>query len=64
MRIIDKSEAPADEKPATVARWYDHRARVWIVQTKDMHGNQIGEAGIWGTKEGAIEDEKERKAHF
>ena len=42
-----------------VERWFDREARVWVVQKFDMDGNQIGDAGLAGTKAGAVAYEKE-----
>ena len=37
----------------TVDRWYDRKARTWVVQKKDAQGNQIGDAEFSGTRKGA-----------
>ena len=42
-----------------VEKWFDRRSRVWIVQKLDRDGNQIGDAGLSGTKAGADLYEKE-----
>ncbi len=36
-----------------VEKWYDRRSRNWIVQKLDAEGNQVGDAGIVGTRQGA-----------
>ena len=38
----------------SVETWYDSSEKVWVTQSKDLAGNQIGEAEFSGTKLGAI----------
>lgn len=38
----------------TVDRWYDRNNRSWVVQKKDVNGNQVGEAAYVGSKREAI----------
>lgn len=35
-------------------RWYDRGSRSWVVQKKDVEGNQIGDAAYVGSKREAI----------
>ena len=46
-------EGPAfDTKPAKIDSWYDRRSRVWVVQTLNAAGDQLGDASYAGTKLG------------
>ncbi|MCX7177961.1 MAG: hypothetical protein NTX56_04055 [Proteobacteria bacterium] len=44
---------PTCKADGTVVKWYDRQSRNWIVQKLDASGNQIGDAGITGTRAGA-----------
>lgn len=56
---IGKKPGPA----VRTERWYDRRAKTWVVQKKDSEGNQIGDSAFSGTRAGAIaiEDEWRRE---
>lgn len=50
-----------DAVAVAVERWYDRRARVWIVTRRDVDGNQVGDADLAGTRAGAKSYEDDRR---
>lgn len=45
-----------------IDRWYDPHTKSWVIQKKDIYGNQIGDAFYTGNKQDAIDTEEQWKS--
>lgn len=50
-----------DAEGNTVEKWYDPYTKSWVIQKKDLQGNQIGNATYVHSKEEAVNEENRMK---